>query len=548
MERNYDFLKKLERGVYFEKKEYTSAPLISYDEAKPKLPTPIFEARPDWVSCFDYAIKVLFTNTHAPAEGSGFVSNFVDAAFNKDIFLWDTVFMTLFCNLLHPYVPGICSLDNFYCKQFEDGEIPREMVRDTGEDLLLWVNAFDKPLYSYFHNNYGYRRLWHLQHLTYEDMYKPEMGRVIEKNPYLTLDNLNHPLLAMAEWYSYCHTQDINRLKMVLEPLVQYYRALKYHLRHENGLYVTDWASMDNSPRNKYLGFGVDISSEMVLFARNLLDIMEALKANGFEEFENKALKDELSSDISSLSEKINSLMWNEAEGFYYDVTFEGKQTGIKTAAAFWPLIAGVADQNQANRLAQWLCDKDTFNRAHRVPTLSAAEPDFNPNGGYWRGAVWAPINAMVVLGLEKRGFHQLAREIAINHVDCIAQVFKQTGTIWENYPADSISSGDSDNKDFVGWTGMGPILFFVQYGVGLSYNPSTDTVEWRLDKEAVSQGAVGCKNYWFAGKTANFTAITISEGVRLEAEADKPFKLSVYYNGKNYAVTVAGIKTIILD
>ncbi len=67
------------------------------------------------------------------------------------------------------------------------------MVRETGKDFLLCVNAFDSPLYSYFQNHYGFRTLRELGKLPYEDMYKPNMGRIIEKKPYLTLDNLNHP-------------------------------------------------------------------------------------------------------------------------------------------------------------------------------------------------------------------------------------------------------------------------------------------------------------------------------------------------------------------
>jgi len=48
--------------------------------------------------------------------------------------------MTMFCNYGHAYVPGICSLDNFYCKQFEDGEICREIDRTTGKEYREWIN------------------------------------------------------------------------------------------------------------------------------------------------------------------------------------------------------------------------------------------------------------------------------------------------------------------------------------------------------------------------------------------------------------------------
>jgi hypothetical protein len=69
---------------------------------------------------------------------------------------------------------------------------------------------------------------------------------------------------------------DKARLGRVWEPLVRYYGALEEFLRQGNGLYMTDWASMDNSTRNAYLdrgGTGIDISCEMVLFARQLAEI-----------------------------------------------------------------------------------------------------------------------------------------------------------------------------------------------------------------------------------------------------------------------------------
>ncbi len=543
MDRDYSFLDSLDRGMYFEKKEYDGVPYLKYDEVKDLLPVPIVSNHQEWVDCYHYAVRILYTNIHQPAEGSGFVSNFVDAAFNNDIFLWDTVFMTLFCNLFHPYVPGICSLDNFYCKQFDDGEIPREMVRDTGRDFLLWVNAFDSPLYSYFHNHYGFRMLKELGTLAYEDMYKPNMGRIIEKKPYLTLDNLNHPLLAFAEWESYCHTKDVKRLRMVLEPLYRYHEALKYHLRHQNGLYVTDWASMDNSTRNKHLGLAVDTSSEMVMFAGNLIDIMDELEKYGYEVPDYEKRREGLARDRAILIEKINRYMWNEHEGFYYDITFGERQTRIKTIAGFFPLVSGVADEKQGKRLIEWLEDKEAFNRPHRIPVLAADEEGYDPRGGYWRGSVWAPTNALVIGGLEKHGFHKLARDIAINHLDVISKVYDQTGTIWENYPADEISSGDSDKNEFVGWSGLGPILYIIQYAVGLSLErkEGEPTVRWEISGNLVKGGVLGCKRYWFAGKTADFEAKDMGGSLDVTIHTEDCFKLNLIYQGAQHSISVQG-------
>lgn len=541
MERNYAFLDTAKRGVFFDKKEYDHKPLPVFEEIRDSLPDPKVGAKPEWNECYWYTVKVLFGNTHKPAEGSGYVSNFVDAAFNDDIFLWDTCFMTLFCNLFHKYIPGICSLDNFYCKQFDDGEIPREMVRDTGKDFLLWVNAYDKPLYSYFHNHYGFRGLKQMTDLDYEDMYKPELGREVTPNPYLTLDNLNHPILAMAEWQSYVHTGDLERLHLVWEPLYQYYQAFRYHVRHANGLYVTDWASMDNSPRNQYLGFGVDPTCEMVLFANNLLDMLAALNAQDIHMKDEEERKSCLEKDREETIEAIRKYMWNEEDGFFYDVTFKEEQSGMKTAAAFWTLISGVADEEKQKKLAAWLEDEKTFKRPHRVPVLAADEEGYDPMGGYWAGSVWAPMNAMIVLGLEKCGFRGLARDIAVNHLEVLNKVFQDTGTIWENYPPDYLTSGNSDHPDMVGWSGLAPILYYVQYGVGLSTVEGEDYLEWSLNEKYLHGGNIGCDRYWFRGKQADFDAGMTEQGIKITVKTKDEFPLKIRFRNKEYDFEVKG-------
>lgn len=528
MKRDCNFLDTAPRGVWFSEKEYDHAPLYRFEEVKDRLPSPHVPAREDWVACYWYAVETLFGNTHRPTEESGFVRNFVDAAFNKDIFLWDTCFMTMFCSLFPDYVPGICSLDNFYCKQFDDGEIPREMVRDTGRDFLPWVNAYDKPLYSYFHKKYGFRKLGALQNLTWEDMYSPDLGRTPKQHPYLTLDNLNHPILAWAEWCSYLQSGDIGRLERVFEPLFHYYDAFHEQVRHVSGLYVTDWASMDNSPRNKALGMGIDPSCEMVLFARNLLDMMHELASAGRPVRDSGKRTAFLKETMEETADAIQRYMWNGEKGFFYDVDKDLRQIPIKTAAAFWTLVSGVADRKQQKILSDWLNDPATFNRIHRVPVLAADEPDYCPDGGYWRGSVWAPMNKMIVDGLERCGDTELARDIALNDLNALTRVFGDTGTIWENYPADSISKGSSDHPAMVGWSGMAPILFLVRYGIGLSADSRTQTVEWRLDPAMAGGTEIGLKRYVFFGKQADFMASRTETGIRIRIGTKDSFHLKL--------------------
>ncbi|GLX66689.1 MGH1-like glycoside hydrolase domain-containing protein [Paenibacillus glycanilyticus] len=532
--------KALPRGMYFPKKTYDDIPLPRFEEVRDQLPQPIFEQRPDYIETYWFAWEIAYRNLHIPTAESGYVSNFIDAAFNKDIFLWDTAFITMFCNLANPYIPGIRSLDNFYCKQFDDGEIPREMVRDTGEDFMPWVNLERLPLHSYFHNHYGHRRLMQTERPAFEEMYKPDLGRTVEVAPYLTLDNLNHPILAWAEWVSYKHTGDVDRLATVFEPLFRYYESLQYHIRNQSGLYVTDWASMDNNPRNSYLGSGLDISCEMVLFARNLIDIGKVLldHTEGNAD-EIRSRMDQLDQDARQLSDVINRMMWNPAKGFYFDVQDNGEQAPVKTIAAYWALISGVADNEQAERLVEWLNDPATFNRKHRVPVCAADEPGFDPRGGYWRGSVWAPTNEMVIQGLEKYGYSGLAEEIAVNHLDNVVTIFKDTGTIWENYPPDFIDSGNADKADFVGWSGIAPILYLVEYGIGIKGDATKNEITWKLKP---GQGTVGCNRYWFAGNTIDLLATEQQDGSYvITATSESPVNLKICLGEAEEVIELAG-------
>ena len=414
-----------------------------------------------------------------------------------------------------PARSGVESLDNFYAKQHKSGEICREIARATGRDLTEWTNTENQPLFS----RIGWSGTW-------DD--RPEHPRPIEYrgreapsvNPSLTLDGLNHPILAWAEMESFRQTGDRERLDRVLEPLTRYFGALDTYLRQGNGLYMTDWASMDNSPRNPFLsggGTGVDTSAEMALFARNLAEIArETGRDDMVATFEEKA---------EIISDRINELMWNEAEGFYFDLTADGKRTPIKTIAGFWPLVAGVASKAQAARLVESLLNPDTFGRTCGIPSLAADEEDYDPSGGYWRGAVWAPTTTMVIRGLERYGYHDLASTLATRHLETIATVFLDTGTIWENYAADNPVPGRPARPDFVGWSGMGPIRYLLEYAIGLKADAPANTLTWIL-KPGFEQG---CERYRFGGHVTSLVASPDGPGsFNLDVESDGPYVLNV--------------------
>jgi glycogen debranching enzyme len=336
----------------------------------------------------------------------------------------------------------------------------------------------------------------------------------------VTLDGLNHPLVAWAELESYRATGDRARLQRVWNPMVRYYGALRKYLRQGNGLYMTGWASMDNSPMNACLaggGTAVDTSAEMALFARSLAEIAHL---TGREREVNGFLR-----DADEVSEQINRLMWDPARGFYFDLRPDGTRCPVMTVAGYWTLLSRTALGARAEALVSQLSKPETFGRRHRVPSLAASEDGYQAKGGYWRGSVWDPTNLMVIRGLEVAGYAALASRIALENLDAVAEVFANTGTLWENYAPDAIAPGDPAKKDLVGWSGITPILVLLEYKIGLKPDAARNELRWSL----AGPGRIGCERFWFNGHTVTLIADPAARAVgrwRIRVRSDGPFRL----------------------
>ena len=311
---------------------------------------------------------------------------------------------------------------------------------------------------------------------------------------------------------------------------MHYYRALQEYLRQGNGLYLTDWASMDNSPRNPYLvkgGTAVDTSAQMAMFADDLAAFAKVLGKN--------AEAAEFKHEFTELAAQINRLMWDPEKQFYFDLTWESARVPVKTVAGFWPLIAGAASPKQAAALAAELQNTNTFNRPHRVPTLAANQTGYDPSGGYWRGAVWAPTETMVIRGLQRYGQNQLAADIALNHLTSMGEVFARTGTVWENYAPETLAPGKPAKRDFVGWSAIGPMVYLLEFAIGLTPDAEANTLTWKL----VSTQSCGCEHYRFNGHVVSLLAIPDGKNWNLRVQSDGAFELKVTsgVHAKTFAV-----------
>jgi Trehalase len=411
------------------------------------LPRLIAPQHPAWEQMFDYACHKAIANLRQPKSNSGFVAPFMDAAFNDNSFLWDGCFMSLFGRYLRRSFDPLGTLENFYAKQHDDGFICREINTHTGRDVFQSLD------------------------------------------PRSTGPNI----LAWCELEHFAQHQNSARLEQVFAGLIAYHRWWRDWRTHPNGAYWTSgWGSgMDNQsriPKSEYHhrhAVWLDANAQMALSAKCLLEMACII---GRDEFNH-----ELWSEYQFLVEYINQHLWDEAQGFYFDALPDGSLSPVKSIGAFWTLLAGVVPPERLPRFLAHLENPDTFCRPHRIPTQSADSLHYNPDGGYWLGAVWSPTNYMVLRGLAQLGQLDLAFAIAQNHIENVAQVFLETGTLFENYAPELTKRGNPSSPNFVGWTGLSAIAIPLEFMFGL-YNHG-DTLHWNpclLEPHGVEHYPIG--------------------------------------------------------
>jgi neutral trehalase len=192
-----------------------------------------------------------------------------------------------------------------------------------------------------------------------------------------------------------------------------------------------------------------------------------------------QAWSQEYTQKADELAKRIQALMWDEADGFFYDrnarideplmsrhagwaSSLNGKRVElvkVKAVSAFTVLWAGVATQEQAKRMIfDHLFNSNEFWSPYPVPALARSERwysrDWLPGdlGCNWRAMTWIPTNYMIVHGLRRYGYSQLA-SLLVEHTQKLVQ--KSGNREW--YDAEN---GQGCGLDpFWGWSLLGHFM-----------------------------------------------------------------------------------------
>ena len=149
-------------------------------------------------------------------------------------------------------------------------------------------------------------------------------------------------------------------------------------------------------------------------------------------------------------AEAINFYLWDSAKGAFLDYQWTtGQRLDRLSAATFYPLFVGAADERHAHIVAQKAWDELLAPGGLRTTTVRTGQQWDAPNG-------WAPLQWVAVAGLRRYGEDALAAEIAKRWLATVEREYKASGKMLEKYDVEQAKAGgggEYPTQDGFGWT-----------------------------------------------------------------------------------------------
>ncbi len=286
----------------------------------------------------------------------------------------------------------------------------------------------------------------------------PHFSKVLNRD----MSTTSAPFFSWINWEIYKVSRDKNFLEDAFVSGVKYTnwlienRDLDKDETFEWGPYgiienVRDWYNaVFQVSTERYLDVDKeDISDELECLDLTLMVIKEMRSLSQIANelglvYESKQWKEK----ADATSKLVNELMWDEKKQFYFSVDkvnhsfkFMTRDLRREEIIGFLALWAEVAPKERADLLVKKLLNPEKFWRKYGIPTLAADDEWYTPYVDYcckWNGPVWLLWNYMVLDGLKKYGYNDIANQLADKMLLAVTTQLKKNHNFWESYSPDN--------------------------------------------------------------------------------------------------------------
>ncbi|MDR3325608.1 MAG: hypothetical protein LBS82_06475 [Spirochaetaceae bacterium] len=445
----------------------------------------------DFVDVYDRAWSLVQDCWDRNIEDAAISGRFFTYPGSRTVTQMEALFSSFFLVYSNRIYPAHTSLDVFYQRQEENGAIRAEYDIKSGDVVRT------------------------------------------AENP----ESVGIPLFAWAEFNIYHKVSNKKRIKEIL-PIIDKYNAwLDATFKAPNGLYRTPWqaSGMWNAPREG-TAYPVDFNAMMavnVLYMSAIADILN-----------DKDVSFRYKKQYFSLKTRINSLMWNKTDGYYYDLDQKEKQIKVKTLASYWTMLAEIPNEDKAEQLIAKLQDPMFFGAPHPFPSIAASERAFSTKGEAYCGSVFPHLTFIVIKGLERYLRWDLARECAIRHLYYVLDSMNgpeetRKTDLYEAYlpmgggsaepPAYMPEGVVFPRPQYLAFVGLSAISLIVENVIGLTISLPRKTVDWVIPNLEI----MGVENLSLKKNMITILSNKSGRGWEIQVESEKLYYFTINMLGK---------------
>ncbi|KAI7907544.1 trehalase-domain-containing protein [Cokeromyces recurvatus] len=188
----------------------------------------------------------------------------------------------------------------------------------------------------------------------------------------------------------------------------------------------------------------VDLNALLYKYETDIADCIRDILDDELEDFDgNKQTAEEWSDRASLRRKRIDTYLWNEKEDLYFDYdTVKEKMTTYESATAYWPMWAGCASQDQAQRLKKSLYKFEVKGGLVSGTEQSRGPVSIDRPNRQWDFPFgWAPHQIMSWAAFDNYGMSDIAGRLAYRFLYTITKSFVDfNGVVPEKFDVVNLS------------------------------------------------------------------------------------------------------------
>ncbi len=214
-------------------------------------------------------------------------------------------------------------------------------------------------------------------------------------------------------------------------------------------------SGLDNSPMYDDIPFNkethrlylkdVGLTGLYILDTRALIQLARILGKDKDEALLQKRL---------DLTEKGLETLWNEDVGFYCNRRTDTGEFSLRFSPTnFYALFSSAIPQERLPRIMAHYFDENEFYGEWIMPSIARNDPAY-PDQLYWRGRIWAPMNFLVYMALQKHPeMLKMRSDLAEKSLHVLKKEWDEHRHLHENYNAETGEGCDVASSDrFYHW------------------------------------------------------------------------------------------------